>query len=390
MIDYSRYQNILDNHYNDVLRLISNGNPDSFFLQMLSEKQKKLFDCIVNNVENQKSVLSVLITSILKKIADPNQDIRLHREEFKDGYSGRSLDTKVVTPWLKQNYTKFAPKESGWLTRSIEQPHPFDKNFPGKIRNKKVKKAFLEILYYIENNNYDPAICLKYIIFLLEKEKSNHINIINEIENVTYRGEVTINFLINLFRKHFALKNSSRLPVIAMYSIYQCIFQKIDLYKSKCLMPLNPHTAADRHIGYGDIEIYDINNAPYEIVEIKHNIPIDKNMIIDVLNKIKETSIKRYYILTTAEPNFLERDKDEIFKLTDYIKNKLKIEIIPNGVLPTLKYYMRFIENPLEVITLYIQNVKSEFKSGTDVRKEHIQYLHELIAEFNINKKANI
>ena len=39
--------------------------------------------------------------------------------------------------------------ESAYLTRSIEQPHPLNKNFPGKVRDEYVKKFF-------RNNRYFP------------------------------------------------------------------------------------------------------------------------------------------------------------------------------------------------------------------------------------------
>ncbi len=92
----------------------------------LSGKQRRWAETLIANAENQKSVVAVVITSLLKKIVSPEQDVRLHREEFEGGYSGRS-------------------KESGWLTRSIEQPYPFSMDFPGKIRNSSVKRAFLSI-----------------------------------------------------------------------------------------------------------------------------------------------------------------------------------------------------------------------------------------------------
>jgi len=47
-------------------------------------------------------------------------------------------------------------KESGWLTRSIEQAHKFDLEFPGKIRDKLVKESFLQIINDIEENNASP------------------------------------------------------------------------------------------------------------------------------------------------------------------------------------------------------------------------------------------
>ena len=37
-----------------------------------------------------------------------------------------------------------AMAESGWLTRSLEQAHPYTLDYPGKITPKIVKEAFLE------------------------------------------------------------------------------------------------------------------------------------------------------------------------------------------------------------------------------------------------------
>lgn len=42
------------------------------------------------------------------------------------GYSGRSFDTKYITPFMKFKFPKIAMRESGWLTRSLEQLEPYD------------------------------------------------------------------------------------------------------------------------------------------------------------------------------------------------------------------------------------------------------------------------
>lgn len=43
---------------------------------------------------------------------------------------------------MKQKRFLGAMKESGWLTRSLEQNNPYELDFPGKIQNKNVKAAF--------------------------------------------------------------------------------------------------------------------------------------------------------------------------------------------------------------------------------------------------------
>jgi DNA (cytosine-5)-methyltransferase 1 len=107
---------------------------------------------IVENAETQKAVLGVTVTSIVYKIYEPKQDIRKHQEGMKGGYSGRTFDTKYVTPFLKRRFPHFAMAESAWLTRSLEQPRPFNLNFPGKIRNKALKAAFLNTLDRVQTD----------------------------------------------------------------------------------------------------------------------------------------------------------------------------------------------------------------------------------------------
>ncbi len=371
MNEWDIYKKTLNEIFERVRK--SHENKKNIPCKTLSIEQKSWVKILIENVENQKSVVAATITSLLKKIVSPEQDIRLHREEFKSGYSGRSLDTNVVTPWLKENFPRFAPKESGWLTRSIEQPHPFTMDFPGKIKNKNVKNAFLSILHDIEENSVNPQsylVCLLY--FLLEKYEREKSFISQSLVKGIQSIPLTIDIVLNMFREHFSMKMSSRLPVIAIYTIYETFMENIKLYEGKKLAPLKTHTTSDRYTGFGDIEVYNSDGTPFEMVEIKHNIPIDKTMIEDVLRKVKNTTIKKYYLLTTAEPNFKDLDKD-IFKLVHEIKLKYGVEIIPNGIYQSLKYYLRFVPNLKDFIDKYTKNLIEEFKGTTDIKEIHIK-----------------
>lgn len=108
----------------------------------LKEKQKKYVESIVEKEETLKAVYTVLVTSLVYKCLHRNQDIRLHQANMENGYSGRSFDTKYITPFMKQKQFLGAMKESGWLTRSLEQNIPYNLDFPGKINNKNVKDSF--------------------------------------------------------------------------------------------------------------------------------------------------------------------------------------------------------------------------------------------------------
>ena len=92
----------------------------------LSVPQQKWVETIVEKAESQKAVLAVLITSLVKKIETPTQDVRYHKKKLPNGYSGRSFDTSYVTPFIREKFQRFAMKGgSGWLTRSLEQVHAY-------------------------------------------------------------------------------------------------------------------------------------------------------------------------------------------------------------------------------------------------------------------------
>lgn len=96
----------------------------------LDDNQKKYIISVVEKEEILKGVYTVLVTSLVYKCLNKNQDVRLHQANMSNGYSGRSFDTKYITPFMKQKQFLGAMKESGWLTRSLEQNIPYTLDFP--------------------------------------------------------------------------------------------------------------------------------------------------------------------------------------------------------------------------------------------------------------------
>lgn len=96
-------------------------------------------DVLINKIDKNKSLLSALVTSLVKKITEPKQDIRLHRTDFKGGYSARSLDTKVTAPFFKKYFPKYANKESSFLTLATREKIKWTKT-TGKNLKSETKK----------------------------------------------------------------------------------------------------------------------------------------------------------------------------------------------------------------------------------------------------------
>lgn len=97
---------ILEKAFQDAVYLVESGKI----------KQIKEIDFLIEKIDSNKSIVSTLVTSLVKKILEPKQDVRLHRTDFENGYSARSLDTKITTPFFKNHFPKYANKESSFLT----------------------------------------------------------------------------------------------------------------------------------------------------------------------------------------------------------------------------------------------------------------------------------
>lgn len=330
---------------------------------------------IVEYAETQKAVLGVTLTSIVHKIYKPSQDIRKHQENMEGGYSGRTFDTKYITPFLKSKFPHFAMAESAWLTRSLEQPHPYNIDFPGKIRNTGLKSAFLNILNRVQA---DSKLAQKILVALMGLMLEASAKDDALFANVQAVSGVTIAKSIDAVSQHIrydygkGVVGTARIPVLAMYSVYNLLMPDVKRYSGKILAPLESHTSPDsRSKSLGDIDVNNADNSCFESIEIKHNKPITADMVVVAYRKIKNTEIDRYYILTTSEPNF--NNYESVMEEIEKYKKVHPCQIIVNGVIPSLKYYMRLISNPQGFVDEYTKWLEFEFHCASGIKREHLR-----------------
>jgi DNA (cytosine-5)-methyltransferase 1 len=349
-------------------------------LSGLSDESVQDLRVIAENAETQKAVLGVTLTSLVYKVYEPKQDIRKHQEGMKDGYSGRTFDTKYVTPFLKSKFPHFAMAESAWLTRSLEQPRPFNLNFPGKIRNTVLKTAFLKTLDRVQTDkSLAPKLLVALIGLMLEATAKDDAL----FTKVQVTSGMTIAKIIDAISLHIrhdygkGVVGTARLPVLAIYSVYNLLMPDVKRYSGKFLVPLESHTSPDsRSKSLGDIDVNNADNSCFESVEIKHNKPITADMVGVVYRKIKNTEIDRYYILTTSEPNF--DDHESVMQEIEKYKKVHSCQIIVNGVIPSLKYYMRLISNPQDIVDEYTKWLEFEYQRASGIKREHLRVWQEI------------
>jgi DNA (cytosine-5)-methyltransferase 1 len=205
------------------------------------------------------------------------------------------------------------------------------------------------------------------------------IQIENEIEIIRPYA-LSCNELAELLDKHFnglyKAEGASRLPVLAIYASYQCLIDEAKRFENKQLLPIESHTSSDKSSGrIGDIDILDEKQRAFEAVEVKHGISITLQLVQDAYTKFQTTPVDRYYILSTAYPN-----KEEYIKIEaeiQRIKNVHGCQLIVNGIMPTLKYYLRLLTNTFEFIDNYVNLLEAD----NALKFEHKERWNKLISE---------
>lgn len=79
----------------------------------LNDNQQKWVKTVVTYEETMKCVFTVLSTILAYKSLHPEQDVRIHQKGMPNSYSGRTFDTKYITPFLKIKRFDGAMNESG-------------------------------------------------------------------------------------------------------------------------------------------------------------------------------------------------------------------------------------------------------------------------------------
>lgn len=344
----------------------------------ISEKTMDFLKNITDNIDRNKGVYTVLVTLMVHKLLEPKQDIRYFQDKMKNGFSARTIDTKFITPTLKE-LGLLSMAESGWLTRSLEQPYPYTKDYKGEISGKGMKEAFLMIVDAFQKDQKITENLLRFILnsAILFKQ-NNHI----EIKKIDSTDELLITTIVSILEKHFTEKygthGGSKLPVIAFYAMYKSLLTEIGRYKDCELAPLGSHTASDRTSkSAGDIQVIK-NGKVFEVVEVKLDKLIDINIARIAYEKIARFNPERYYILSYV--GTLDTDRQAIDELIFEIKEQHGCQLIVNGLLHTLKYYLRLISNPKAFFNEYIELIEVD----TELKTIHKTKLKSLLKEYGI------
>lgn len=310
-----------------------------------------------SQIDNQAtSAFNNIVTCLSANAADPLCDPRYHRPptgempappEGKTHFTGRGISESIIYPWLAKN--GFRGSMSGWQTRVFERERPYTLDYRENIS--RVKNEFLSILDAVANNRVKSSHVLSefFRLELIEKSKRESAN--DWLAKHPANSSVSIIQIIEALEKHFDLPRSARLPVLAIQAVYMTMMPYISRYNSKVLSELSEHSAADENTGaVGDVEVKDADGDVFEGVEVKHGVVIDDNIVRRSCEKIRSSTASRYYILSTSPKTKLT----EIgIAMITALQREHGCQMVVNGVLPTIKYYLRLLDEPSEFLNNY-------------------------------------
>lgn len=340
--------------------ITKNENLPPFATDNLNSEFIEALEAMAKYCEKASGGYSNLITSLsIKAVYGDKVDVRYHQVQIQNqtdkpaGFNFRGVSESVIYEWMEAH--EFHGAKSGWQTRTFERPKPYMLTYDENIGT--IKEPFLTCYDQVETHKQSSPIALAFLLWrrLQLREASKLVLAVPKIQDVL---QITHLFESHFFYKYKDSKGASRLPVLALYSIYTVLLDELNRYSGKALKPLEAHSAADAQTGaIGDIEIVNEDGSAFEAVEVKHGLPITKAMVDIAKQKIRGSQVDRYYILTTHTQH---DPSDEVIEEVESVKKLLGCQLIVNGVIPSIKYYLRLLSNPGAVLPVYAEKLAED------------------------------
>lgn len=297
----------------------------------------------------------IALTLTAYKLVEPSQDIRNHKAEHPGGFSARSYDSRVTVPFL---ITRNLPRsvETHWLSQTFSFAGPYVLGSVLKTQPKAAGNLLISVVNAVEAGN--PAVAQAVLIGLLVR----FIRIRNADKVVLTRPkDLPIHKVRELIEAHLAgpyKANAPRIPQLVIYAVYGCLVGSVGRYAGAELEPIERLKSADRKRGtIGDIVVAR-EGRRIEAVEIKHDQPIAYIHVAEAIDKVRAESVTRYYLLSnqgidTGDREAIERRAAEFLKQNG-------CEIIINGVIDSLAYYLRLLPSTTDFLFRYAELLEGD------------------------------
>jgi hypothetical protein len=253
---------------------------------------------------NNRAGVRLLMSCLLAKLHNPNCDPRKPYTEIgsKDCFSGRSYDEQYLTPFINAHRLP-CNATTAFLTptlRNINRPLTTSRELVGRPRA--LYQKTLQLLEDVAKAQIGAEVLMIETVRILLLMRNEKLARIESLRSSLSRSEgalpLSAETIVNLIQQHLSCKNSSRLPVLIVAAAYEAAGQRL----AECLLPLQPHNAADFQTGsIGDLEIcLTADDAVVTAYEMKMK-RITREDIDIALTKIAKAKsrIHNYLFITT-------------------------------------------------------------------------------------------
>jgi DNA (cytosine-5)-methyltransferase 1 len=348
---FAAFKEVLRGCYEEADDIVNGRIPDD-----LTSRLGDLCKPVISLGSLAHAAPGVILTLAAYKVCDNAQDVTAHKDNFIGGFSARAYDSRVTVPFLT---SKDLPRsvESHWLTQTFSFSPEFRAGLELKTQPKVAGPLVVQVVTAIQAEPTGKLARDVVVAIFVEKIKIRNKSKVT----LTRPKGLSIDRSIFLIQCHFTKKysrNAPRLPQLALYAVYQCLLHQVVRYQGCKLDPIERLKSADRKANtVGDV-VVSKDGTPFEGVEIKFQLQVTFGHVCEAIEKVRALSVRRYYILST---NGVVADEAAAIELkrAEFLKQN-GCEIIVNGVLQTLAYYLRLLPDTTEFVFNYAGLVESD------------------------------
>jgi hypothetical protein len=277
-IDYKKAQQLLDTEFPEAEeKLLINEVPT------VDNKTSKAFDTIFQS--RTQAYREVLLGYIIAKSQNVNIDITLpYVKQGQNSFNGRSLDEKVVNPFLQE---KQIPCSKGPYLSVFRRDAKFDEDFKNRVRDQVGYESFLFLIKKINSfrERGDILQLLLYLLFNLAKLRQDSIVAVSRLKRISLEQ------FDQLISGLLSTRSGGLFPVALVVATFQAI---INYFKLDWTITTQGINVADKASGAtGDISIYTGDKIIVSAEITERN--VDKNRVISTFNtKIAPVGLEEY------------------------------------------------------------------------------------------------
>jgi len=342
--DYDKAHQLIANDFTKAEKDLLKGAPPSINIKVQSA-------CNTLFVSRTQAYREVLLGCTIARIQDKLINIRQpYVDQGPNAFSGRSLDEKVINPFLHE---KRIPCSRGPYLSVFRRSIKFDRGIRSGLRDKNAYDAFLKVIKYLESvsDKQELSTFLRYLLYkFAELRESSNIPLARLQQISLEQYDILLSGLLTV-------PSGGRIPMMLVVATFTAIKE---FFKQKWEISWQGINVSDTASGAGGDVTISANNQILMAVEVTER-PISKSRVTATFNTkiapagiedyiffIKSTEVDpdarqqaRQYFAQGHEVNFLEIKEWIIMSLATISKqgrssfNKALLELIDKPDVPS-------------------------------------------------------